>query len=447
MKNNKFVLKAFFKKDKEDKTKEFVVTEDVYEKTASVCIGLYEDINLESLLSFFNKLPKTANRDYLIDLDSFVSKKYSLDKLLTDVSYALRTGEFEGFDLKSKKDSNVYSIHTLITANENEANNKAKFKGETIADSFNQARFYQRMVPNIANSEYLAEEYAKHFEGLDNVTVKTLESFDIQKLGMNLMLSVNKGSIHAPKVLVVEYNGNPESKEKTVIVGKGITFDTGGYSLKSGGGMKGMKYDMTGSAVACFALKAIAKLKAKANYSAVMMLTDNSLNTNASQPDSVYKSMNGLTVEVTNTDAEGRLVLADGMTYAIRELNATRLIDVATLTGAVRSALGQTYAGVYSTDDNFFDSFKAASCEANEKIWRLPFDEEYGEGIKDTPVADLCNSDKSPNAGSCSAAMFLKEFAENTKFIHCDIAGVAKNFGYNNTPLIATITEMALNEK
>ncbi|SFW07375.1 leucyl aminopeptidase [Chlamydia abortus] len=163
---------------------------------------------------------------------------------------------------------------------------------------------------------------------------------------MDLLLSVNKGSMYEARVVIIEYNGNPESKEKTVYVGKGITFDAGGYSLKSPKFMLGMKYDMSGSAIVAATMKAIAQLKPKVNAAAIMCITDNRINGDASLPDSVYTSMSGKTVEVNNTDAEGRLVLADGLFYGATKLNATHLIDIATLTGAIVRTLGESHTGI-----------------------------------------------------------------------------------------------------
>ncbi|CRH46694.1 leucyl aminopeptidase [Chlamydia trachomatis] len=167
---------------------------------------------------------------------------------------------------------------------------------------------------------------------------------------MGLLLAVNAGSSYQPRVVIVEYNGNPKSKEKFVYVGKGITFDTGGYNTK-GYHMEGMKFDMSGSAIVAYAVKTIAQLGIKANVAAIMMLTDNAIDTHGTVPESVVKSMSGKTVEITDTDAEGRLVLADGIFYAAKKLNASLIVDVATLTGAMLRALGKTYSGIYATND------------------------------------------------------------------------------------------------
>lgn len=205
---------------------------------------------------------------------------------------------------------------------------------------------------------------------------------------MDLLLSVNKGSMYEARVVIIEYNGNPESKEKTVYVGKGITFDAGGYSLKSPKFMLGMKYDMSGSAIVAATMKAIAQLKPKVNAAAIMCITDNRINGDASLPDSVYTSMSGKTVEVNNTDAEGRLVLADGLFYGATKLNATHLIDIATLTGAIVRTLGESHTGIWATSEQAWEDIKKASKIQHELIWRMPFDDDYEAFMKGSVVAD-----------------------------------------------------------
>ncbi len=205
------------------------------------------------------------------------------------------------------------------------------------------------MPPNICNSEFLAQKVAEDLEQYKNLKVTVLKKKEIEELKMGLLLSVNKGSVYEPRVVVIEYNGDKDSSEKTVMIGKGITFDSGGYSLKPSRSMVSMKFDMSGSAIVAATMKAIAQLKPKKNVSAIMCITDNRVNGDASLPDSVWVAMNGKSVEINNTDAEGRLVMADGLVYGAKVLNATRLIDVATLTGAMVVALGQTYTGTWAT--------------------------------------------------------------------------------------------------
>ncbi|QJR44396.1 M17 family metallopeptidase [Mycoplasma miroungirhinis] len=439
----KFILSATFAYNNENKWK---ITENVYENEAKVNLGEADKLTFEDLENFAINLPKKANRPYTINLDSFVTKNLDIKEIIKCFSYALNYGQFKTFSLKTEKQEQLIFEHQIYAkklSNYEDIINKQK----TIAEAVNNARYYQALSPNIANSETLAKMIPQHFENLKNVKVSVLNERDIHSLGMNLMLSVNKGSLFLPRMIIIEYTPNPLDTNKTVLVGKGITYDSGGYSLKSPKSLVGMKYDMTGSVVAGFSLEAIAKLNANKNFAAVLMLTDNRINGDASLPDNIYKSMNGKTVEINNTDAEGRLVLADGITYAIRNLKATRLIDIATLTGAIFKALGDTYVGTFATSDQFFDEFKQASALANEKIWRMPMDEEYAKNIKSSQVADLKNADLSGLGGSISAAMFLNEFRENTDLIHLDIAGVAKKDNHSTITMIRTLVELALNEQ
>lgn len=263
---------------------------------------------------------------------------------------------------------------------------------------------------------------------------------------MGLMLAVNSGSSYEPRVLIAEYNGNPESKEKYVYVGKGITFDTGGYNTK-GYYMDGMKFDMSGSVIVAYAVKAIAQLKLKANVAAIMMITDNAIDTHPTMPESVIKSMSGLTVEITDTDAEGRLVLADGLYYGASKLNASLLIDAATLTGSMERALGKTYSGIWSTSEQRWEDFDKAAKIAHEKVWRMPLHDDYDKPNKESKVADLNNYNNSEKSDCNTAAMFLKHFTNNVDYIHCDIAGTADNKGLGLGILVSTFVELAANQK
>ena len=200
--------------------------------------------------------------------------------------------------------------------------------------------------PGIQTSVNLAADIKKELSKFKNLSVKVLTKAQMKSLGMGLALGVNAGSADEARTVIVEYKGNKSSKDKTAVIGKGIIFDSGGVNLKPSSAIRGMKYDMSGAAIVAGTMKAIAQLKPKTNFSGIMVLTDNKVDAKAQLPDSVQKSMNGKTVEINNTDAEGRLVMADGITYAVRNLKATRIMDVATLTGAVVSALGSTYTGV-----------------------------------------------------------------------------------------------------
>ncbi|HEY1429989.1 MAG TPA: leucyl aminopeptidase, partial [Candidatus Tumulicola sp.] len=240
--------------------------------------------------------------------------------------------------------------------------------------------------------------------------------------GMGSFLSVARGSAEPPQFIVMRHNGDPSSKELLALVGKGITFDTGGISIKPADRMEDMKYDMSGGAAVIAAMCAIGKLGLKVNVVGIVPATENMPGGKATKPGDIVAAMNGKTIEVINTDAEGRLILADGLCYA-NELGATKIIDTATLTGAVVIALGHAAAAIVSNDDALADQFIAASKSGGERFWRMPYYEEYAKQMK-SDIADLKNTGGRA-AGTLTAAAFLKSFVGDTPWAHVDIAGTA----------------------
>jgi leucyl aminopeptidase len=240
---------------------------------------------------------------------------------------------------------------------------------------------------------------------------------------MGAFWGVAQGSDEPPALIVLRYEpAGAVDKIHLGLVGKGITFDTGGISIKPADGMEKMKYDMAGGATMIGVMRAIAMLKPKVKVTAIVLATENMPSGKAQKPGDVQIAMSGKSIEIINTDAEGRLVLADGLCYA-RQLGCTHIVDAATLTGAVVVALGYVNAGIFSSDDQMYDRFTQANKQAGEKMWRLPLDDEYKEIIK-SYIADIVNSG-GRWGGAISAAMFLKEFAEDTPWVHLDIAGTA----------------------
>jgi leucyl aminopeptidase len=245
----------------------------------------------------------------------------------------------------------------------------------------------------------------------------------IKELKMGAFWSVAQGSDEPPALIVMTYEpaGAP-AKPVLGLVGKGITFDTGGISIKPADGMEKMKYDMAGGAAMIGAMRGIALLKPKVKVIGIVCATENMPSGKAQKPGDVQIAMSGKSIEIINTDAEGRLVLADGLFYA-RQLGCTHLIDAATLTGACVVALGFVNAGIFTNDDAMYERFQKALARAGEKMWRLPIDDEYKEMIR-SGIADIVNSG-GRWGGAVTAAMFLKEFAEDTPWMHLDIAGTA----------------------
>jgi leucyl aminopeptidase len=277
-----------------------------------------------------------------------------------------------------------------------------------------------RMTPTM-----LAERARKMVAEVNSphLTIEVFGPEKIREMKMGAFWSVAQGSDEPPKLIVTRYSP-PGAPEKPVLglVGKGITFDTGGISIKPADGMEKMKYDMAGGAAMLGAIRAIAALQVKLKVIGIVCATENMPSGKAQKPGDVQIAMTGKSIEIINTDAEGRLVLADGLAYA-RQLGATHLIDAATLTGAVVVALGAVNAGVFANDDEMYARFEEAERRAGEKMWRMPLDAEYGEQIR-SGIADIKNTG-GRYGGAVTAAMFLKEFVDDTPWIHLDIAGTA----------------------
>lgn len=253
--------------------------------------------------------------------------------------------------------------------------------------------------------------------------VKVFEEKKIAALKMEAYLSVARAAEKRPRLIVMTHNGDPKSKERVALVGKGLTYDTGGLSLKPTGGMVDMKMDMGGSAAVIGAMRAIALQKLPLNVVAVVAAAENSIGGNAYRPGDIIGSMNGKSIEVLNTDAEGRLTLVDAVTYAIRKEKATHIVDVATLTGAVLAALGTTTAGIVTNQGALFNKLAKAGEQAGEQVWKLPYYPEYIKMIK-SDIADVKNIG-GKYAGTITAGCFVGEFVENLPWVHIDIAGTA----------------------
>ena len=277
--------------------------------------------------------------------------------------------------------------------------------------------------PNVLNPVTLALR-AKELSKL-NVKVNILDEKKMKKLGMGALLGVGMGSANPSRLITLEWNGNPNSKSPPLgLVGKGVTFDTGGYSLKTANGMEEMKMDMGGSAVVLGVIKALALRKSKSNVVGVIGSVENMVSANAQRPSDIVKSMSGQTIEVLNTDAEGRLVLADALWYCQEKYNVKKMINFATLTGAIIAALGNFYAGLFSNSDKLSDHLIKSGKKTDEKIWRFPLGKEYDD-LLNCDIADVKNITGTGGAGSITAAQFLQRFVKkDVEWAHLDIAGV-----------------------
>jgi len=293
-------------------------------------------------------------------------------------------------------------------------------QGRSIASGMRLTRHLGDLPPNICTPTYLAQtaqELANEF----NLDCEVLEEADMRKLGMGSLLSVSKGSIEAPKLISLSYRGDGDSKP-IVLVGKGVTFDSGGISLKPGAGMDEMKYDMCGAASVLGAMRAIAEIKPKINLTIVVPAVENMPAHNASKPGDVVTSMSGQTIEILNTDAEGRLILCDALTY-VEKFNPEVVIDTATLTGAVIVALGKHHCGLMANDQELADDLLTAGKVSLDSAWQLPLDDEYDELLKSN-FADMGNIG-GREAGTVTAACFLARYTKKYRWAHLDIAGTA----------------------
>jgi len=316
------------------------------------------------------------------------------------------------------------SIGTTSSFRADELNN-----GQTIGRAINFCKDLGNHPANVCTPTYLAEQ-AKHIVADNSASKCTiLEEETMQQLGMHSLLSVSKGSILKPKLIVIDYQGGDKDDQPIALVGKGVTFDTGGISLKPGARMDEMKYDMCGAATVLAVAKAVIELKLRINLVVVVPAVENMPSDRASKPGDIVKSMNGKTIEILNTDAEGRLILCDAMTYVIKEFQPKTMIDVATLTGACIVALGHHLSGLYSNDDKLRQQLLDAGVAAGDEAWAMPLGDKFSKQLE-SPFADLANIG-GPTAGSVTAAAFLQEFVEDVPWAHFDIAGTAWETGGN----------------
>jgi leucyl aminopeptidase len=330
--------------------------------------------------------------------------------------------EPDKYRTKEKEKRELKSVTVVVEGADKKAVQRGADRGRVIGESINFTRDLANepgghLTPTILADR--AKKVAKEF----GLSIDVLDQKQMEKLGMGSLLGVSRGSDEPPKLIVMKYKpAKSSSKELLALVGKGITFDSGGISLKPGENMELMKYDMTGAATVVGTMRAIAQLKPSVPVLGVAPCSENLPSGKATKPGDVLTAMTGKTIEVINTDAEGRLVLADAIAYA-KKLGATRIIDMATLTGAVSIALGDVNTAILGTDQELIDQVIAAGMEVGEKFWQLPLDKEYTNQIK-SDIADIKNVG-GKKAGTITAAAFLKEFSEETPWAHLDIAGTA----------------------
>ncbi len=343
-------------------------------------------------------------------------------------------GDFDPDTYKSdRKDQGIQSL-TIVAPEKSDTKKlgAALEEGQIIGESQNFTRELVNEPSNRMTPTILAER-ARKMASEVGLGCEILGPEDIKRLKMGAFWSVAQGSDEPPALIVLKYEPSGAPANPHIgLVGKGVTFDTGGISIKPADGMEKMKYDMAGGATMIGVMRAFALLKPKAKVTAIVCATENMPSGKAQKPGDIQIAMSGKSIEIINTDAEGRLVLADGLCYA-RQLGCTHLVDAATLTGACMVALGMVNAGIFANDEAIYDRFQKALHQAGEKMWRLPLDDEYREQIRSS-IADIMNTG-GRYGGAVTAAMFLKEFVEDKPWIHLDIAGTA--WMEENKPFIA----------
>ena len=394
-----------------------------------VGLGKEKELSFDQLRESFGKLFKEVKNSRLTEaavyLDSFITEKFDGRDAAHALSEAVALGsyQFDGYRQKSNEPERKLEQLTVYSESADEADVQASLTvGYAFGRGTNSARTLVNTPGNMLTATDLAN-YAAELAAKYDFEVEILDKPEIEKLGMGAFLAVNKGSDEPPKMIVLKYQGKDEWKDVIGLVGKGITFDTGGYSIKTKTGIVGMKTDMGGAAAVLGAMEIIGELRPEQNVVAVIAATDNMISGGAFKPDDVITSMSGKTIEVLNTDAEGRLVLADAVTYA-KHHGAEYLVDVATLTGGVITALGVHTTGAMTNYEPLYEQVLEASMEAGEQMWQLPLFESEKKRVRNSKVADLNNSPGSEGHAIVAGA-FIGEFAEETPWVHLDIAGTA----------------------
>ena len=337
------------------------------------------------------------------------------------------TYRFENFKGTPER-NNAALKHIALAVNgkaEQNAVDTALHAGDAIAEGIAFAKDLGNTPPNVCTPAFLAEA-ARKIGKSHGLKIEVLEQKDMETLGMGSFLSVSKGSRNPPKFIILQHSGGKKGEKPAVLVGKGITFDTGGISIKPAPDMDEMKYDMSGAGSVLGTMKAIALMKLPLNVIGLVPTCENMPDGNATRPGDIVKSMSGQTIEILNTDAEGRLILCDALTYAERYLPSA-VVDIATLTGACVIALGHVASGMYANKDALAQELVKAGDNAHDKVWHMPLWDDYQEQLRSN-FADMANIGGRP-AGSVTAACFLSRFAKQFDWAHLDVAGTAYKSG------------------
>ena len=375
--------------------------------------------DIESLgAKFHSYIDYDKKNDYFINSDTVNSR---IENFIGYFLHGLKLKSYEFNIYKSKKDKIRIFINVIGNRNKISSQNQIRFK------ALEEGTFFARDLVSEPGNILHPDEYVKRINSLKKFGLKinTYDEKKLKKLGMNALLGVGQGSIRGSYLVTMEWNGAKNNSKPLAFVGKGVCFDTGGISLKPAKFMEDMTYDMAGSATVVGLMKNLALRKAKINAVGVVGLVENMPGGNAQRPGDIVKSYSGKTIEILNTDAEGRLVLADALTFTEKKFKPKFMIDLATLTGAIIVSLGSEYAGLFSNDDKLSKQLLDAGKKVEEKLWRMPLHKNFDKLI-DSKNADMQNINYVGGAGSTTAAQFLQRFILNkTSWAHLDIAGMA----------------------
>jgi len=395
---------------------------DINSKKKIILISIKENLDttgVENLgAEFYTYINYVNKGEFTINADSIKSK---IEDFIGYFLHGLKLKSYKFNIYKSKKEKKLFLINIIGKKNKLTVKNELKFK------ALEEGSFYARDLVSEPGNILHPDEYAKRLSALKKYGLK-INIYDnkrLKKLGMNALLGVGQGSIRGSYLVTIEWNGAKNNSNPLAFVGKGVCFDTGGYSLKPAKFMEDMTYDMAGSATVVGLMINLAMRKAKINVVGVVGLVENMVSGNAQRPGDIVKSYSGKTIEILNTDAEGRLVLADALTFTEKKFKPKFMIDLATLTGAIIVSLGSEYAGLFSNDDKLSKQLLAAGEKVDEKLWRMPLHKNYDKLIN-SKNADMQNINYIGGAGSTTAAQFLQRFILNkTSWAHLDIAGMA----------------------
>jgi len=400
-----------------------------------VGLGKEKDFREKEFSGAIRTAVKTLNETGAFDATIFITelpvRKRSVAWRVRQTAIIALDATYKFDQFKSKKDDVRRPLRKLTLGverrNELGLAEEALAQGQAIAEGVALAKTLGNLPPNICHPTYLAEQalaMAQEFK----LDCEVLERADMEKLGMHSLLAVARGSHQPPKFIVLSYKGAKASEKPIVLVGKGVTFDTGGISLKPAAEMDEMKYDMCGAASVLGTMQAVARMALPINLTVIVPATENMPGGSATRPGDIVSSMSGQTIEILNTDAEGRLILCDALTYAER-FEPDTVIDVATLTGACVVALGDVATGLFSNRDGLARDLLDAGDEAHDRAWHMPLWDDYQDQLK-SPFADMANIG-GKLAGSVTAACFLSRFAKKFEWAHLDIAGTAWKSGSN----------------